>query len=132
MDTIFAKLEKVLSTGYSILMELEKDEPDMEKIEILYDHRAELLSGAKFNWIQLNETPETISPEEKELEKIKNLFIRLNLLEKNLNRNLKSLKFRKAEQLKQVNQLKNAKTTYGNGYSNGESVSLFMDIKSGT
>lgn len=132
MDTIFAKLEKVLSTGYSILMELEKDDPDMEKIEILYDHRAELLSGAKFNWIELNEASETINPEEKELEKIKNLFIRLNLLEKNLNRNLKSLKFKKAEQLKQVNQLKNAKATYGNGYKNGESVSLFMDIKSGT
>jgi thioredoxin reductase len=132
MDTIFAKLEKVLSTGYSILMELEKDEPDMEKIEILYDHRAELLSGAKFNWIQLNETSESVNPEEKELEKIKNLFIRLNLLEKNLNRNLKSLKFRKAEQLKQVNQLKNAKTSYENGYNNGESVSLFMDVKSGT
>lgn len=132
MDTIFAKLEKVLSTGYNILMELEKDEPDMEKIEILYDHRAELLSGAKFNWIQLNETSESVNPEEKELEKIKNLFIRLNLLEKNLNRNLKSLKFRKAEQLKQVNQLKNAKTSYENGYNNGESVSLFMDVKSGT
>jgi len=129
MDTIFAKLEEVLSTGYSILMELEKEDPDIEKIEILYDRRSELLSDAKFTWIQLNDTSDVVNPKKNELEKIKNLFLRLNLLEKNLNRNLKSLKVKKAEHLKHINQLKNANTSYRNRYENEPPVSLFMDIK---
>ncbi|MGF1671342.1 MAG: hypothetical protein ACFCU6_12905 [Balneolaceae bacterium] len=132
MDTIFAKLENVLNTGYTILMELEKDEPDMDKIEVLYDHRADLLSQAKFSWIQLNEKIENLNPEQGELEKIKNLFVRLNLLEKNLNRNLKALKYKKAEHLKQINQMKNARVSYGTDKNKEQSVSLFMDTKSGT
>jgi len=133
MDIIFNRLEKVLNTGYSILMELEKDEPDMDKIEILYTERARLLSEAKFKWVELNENTSPPAPEKQALGKIKDLFMRLNLLEKNLNSNLKSLKLKKLNHLKQIDQLRGAKASYSNGNNYSQSsVSLFMDTKSGT
>lgn len=132
METMLIRLESVLNIGYSILLELENEDPDIEKIELLYDKRSRLLNQTKSEWnesgIHLGDEEESSAKEN--LEDFRNMFFRLSLLEKNLNRKLESLKLRKSEVLSQLDQLKKAKKSYGN-YAHQKPMSLFMDIKPG-
>lgn len=129
MNTMINKLESVLNIGYSILLELENEDPDLEKIELLYDKRSRILNKTKVEWSD-SEMDIKEDTANENLEDVRNMFFRLSLLEKNLNRKLESLKMRKAEVLSQLDQLKNAKKSYGNS-AYQQPTSLFMDIKPG-
>ena len=107
MTQIKNNIEDILETGYEILFELEKEEPDFKKVKKLYDDRSKSIN-------KLDEQP---GKKNKELSKsdkqpLKNLFTRLQLLEKKLNKNLSSLSEARKKDLKELSLHKKAKSLY--------------------
>jgi hypothetical protein len=122
MTNIKNNIEEILETGYEILFELEKEKLDFSKVKKLYDDRSESID-------KLEELPKVNISEvsEGEREPLKNLFTRLQLLEKKLNRNLSSLSAEKKEDLKELSLHKKAKSLYAQNRVNRRKI---VDLKS--
>ncbi|MEX0773134.1 MAG: hypothetical protein WEB89_03710 [Balneolales bacterium] len=127
MNTLLNRFEDILNTGYTILMELENEEPDFDMVEELYKRRSSLLEEVDGKW--KIEVPRVNDLEQNEAKLFRNTFARLNLLEKSLNRNLKSLKLKKSELLEKIDGFRHARTSYNMHAADG-STSLFLDLKS--
>ncbi|MEX2347363.1 MAG: hypothetical protein WD604_17195 [Balneolaceae bacterium] len=126
MFQIINQLEDVLNIGYTILSELEEHEPNLDEIDRLYEKRTDLLTRAKDTWKGISKKTNL---KKHELDAFKNMFLRLNLLEQTLNRNLETLKREKSEALSEIDSLRYAQKNY-NINSNRSSMSLFVDFKS--
>ncbi|MGD8747603.1 MAG: hypothetical protein PVI44_03990 [Balneolaceae bacterium] len=123
MSNIKSHIEQILETGYEILFELEKEKPNLKKVQKLYDNRA--ASVNKLNDI----TTENINKLSKEDRiPLKNLFTRLQLLEKKLNKNLATLSEEIKESLQKLELHKKAKTLYTQ--ASDQSGSNIVDLKS--
>ncbi|MEX0648288.1 MAG: hypothetical protein WEA56_08960 [Balneolaceae bacterium] len=129
MFQIINQLEDVLNIGYTILSELEEHEPNLDEIDRLYEKRTDLLTRAKDTWKGISKKNYMTNLKKHELDAFKNMFLRLNLLEQTLNRNLETLKREKSEALSEIDSLRYAQKNY-NINSNRSSMSLFVDFKS--
>ncbi|PWN05207.1 hypothetical protein [Rhodohalobacter mucosus] len=128
MVKLYKELENMLSTGYHILDELESDDPEISRIEELYNSRSKQLDSILSDWngqnAQMVFTEEDgITPKD-----FRNLFYRLNLLERELDRSLKSLQKQKTDVLRHLDSFRTANKAYqqpGSGSS-----SIFLDVNS--
>lgn len=126
MAQIKNKIEDILQTGYEILFELEKDGPDFSKIKDLYDDRSETIN-------KLDDIPKKKINDlsKSDREPLKNLFTRLHLLEKKLNKNLSTLSEKKRENLKELGLHQKAKSLYTKtSDQNGKQTRKIVDLKS--
>lgn len=107
MMNIKNNIQQILDTGYEILFELEKEEPDLKAVKNLYDERSTKIT-------KLNEFSEDKNGHYSQTDKksLKNLFLRVQLLEKKLNGRLAVLSKRKMNDLKELGFHKKAKSLY--------------------
>lgn len=126
MEALNKYIENILDTGFKILFELEKEEPNIEKVNELYAQRGE----------QINELDEIPEAELKNINdeckmKTKNCLMRLQLLEKYINRTLTKLSESRRESIEKIKAHQIAKMSYSfsNLNKNGEQ-STFIDLKS--
>ncbi|MEX0778819.1 MAG: hypothetical protein WD037_03745 [Balneolales bacterium] len=127
MNTILDQFEDILNTGYTILMELENEEPDFVMVKELYTRRFSLLKDVDESW--RDQAPRVADMEQNEAKVFRNTFARLNLLEKSLNRNLRAFKIKKSDLLGKIDSFRHARSSYNMEAEDG-STSLFLDLKS--
>ena len=118
----------MLSTGYHILDELESENPEIGRIEELYNRRSRQLDSILSDWseqhAQMVFTEEDgVTPGD-----FRNLFYRLNLLERELDRSLKLLQKQKTDVLRHLNSFRTANRAYQEPGSS--SSSIFLDVNS--
>lgn len=119
-------IEEIIDIGYHILAELDEEEPNLEKIKALYENRGSLIK--KLDEIPTNGTYEQ-SNEKKEASK--KLFTRFQLIEKQLNKNLKKLSQAKDEELRELGLHKKAKSSYNKTTNSQRSLKRkIVDLKS--
>lgn len=119
-------IEEIIDIGYNILAELDEEEPNLEKIKALYENRGSLIK--KLDEIPTNGTYEQ-SNEKKEASK--KLFTRFQLVEKQLNKNLKKLSQAKDEELRELGLHKKAKSSYNKTTNSQRSLKRkIVDLKS--
>lgn len=106
--TVHTHLEEILDTGYAILIELKKEELNLSRIRELYNRRAEIIE--KMTDYQ-PKPMDDVTREERETSQ--KLFTRLQLLEKNLNKNLAMLSSSRVKALKEVGVHRKARVSYG-------------------
>jgi hypothetical protein len=128
MVKLFKELEKMLSTGYHILDELESENPEITRIEELYNRRSSQLDSILSDWNGQNSQmvfteEDGITPKD-----FRNLFCRLNLLERELDRSLKHLQKQKTDVLRHVDSFRTASRAYQHPGSG--SSSMFLDVNS--
>lgn len=123
---IYNRVEEVLEIGYKILLELEKEEPDMDDILKFYDNRSKAI-----NRMKKIDDKQIKNLTKSEKEKTNGLFTRLQVLEKQLNRNLAMLSDTKQEALKKLDNHTKAKKSYSQFSTQRQDISSkIVDLKS--
>ena len=126
MITILNNIEQVLETGYEILIKLEEKDPDLDKVKELYKYRLHTIT-------KLNQTPDyklnNLTGEKRKASK--DLFTRLQLLEKELTKSLTALQNKQRESLKKFELHKKARLSYTKGSAKLKSPrKKILDLKS--
>lgn len=119
-------IEEIIDIGYNILAELDEEEPNLNKINALYEDRGNLIK--KLDKIPINGIDEQ-SDEKKEASK--KLFTRFQLVEKQLKKNLKKLSQSKDKEIRKLGLHKKAKSSYNKtGNSQRGLKRKIVDLKS--
>lgn len=128
MVKLYKELESMLSTGYHILDELESEHPEISRIEELYNSRSNQLDSILSDWNEQNAQmvfteEDGITPSD-----FRNLFYRLSLLERELDRSLKLLQKQKTDVLRHLDSFRTANKAYQQ--PGNSSSSIFLDVNS--
>lgn len=128
MLKLYKKLEILLSTGYHILEELECSDPGIERIEELYNLRSVQLQQIMTEWNELKNHSFFTDEDGITQEDFKKLLLKLNLIERELDRNMKQLQKQKSDVLKHLKTFQVASQAYGQ--TNESNSPIFLDTKS--
>jgi hypothetical protein len=106
MQQIQTQLKDILETGHTILERLNQEKPELAEIKALYDER-----GRQMENLTDNET-ENVRLSESQAKELRDLFTRIQLLEKRINKIFAKLSLQYGDSLKEIGLQKEAKESY--------------------
>jgi|SRR5699024_2693408 len=113
-STVKKYLERIIALGYKILPALEEDEFEAEQIKELMDQRGRQVQALNKTEINKNE----LSKGQKE--QLRNVFTRLYILEKRINKNLAKLSLNYNSMISDIDLHKKAQNSYAGAARAGQ------------
>ncbi len=114
MQYLQTQLNDILETGHTILEYLNREEPELSEIKALYDQRGRQMKN-------LTDTEaKNIRLSEAHADELRDLFTRIQLLEKRINRIFAKLSLQYGGSLKEIGLQKKAKDSYAPSKTTGK------------
>jgi peptidoglycan hydrolase CwlO-like protein len=126
MSNILDNIHQIINIGYEILFKLEAEEVDLDHVSSLYDKRAQ-----KVNKLTAHTDKQIADLTEKDKQEAKKLFTRLEILEKELQKELVDLSDARFETIRKLGLHKKANSLYKSASQNQSTESQIVDITSG-